>query len=125
MKSSVIAIIILALALSATLCSSAITGKTLMELRDDIESSFLKCGESCSEILAASTDMRKRFDGYITYLSFFINDEDMLEITQYYDDIKSAAAADSYDGALEAKNRLISQLEHLKRLSSFSIDAVF
>ncbi len=125
MKSSIIAIIVLVLVILLTFYFSSLTAGVLDELKTDAERTLTLCGKDCEKILRASKEMRVGFETRIIYLSFFINDEDLLEITQYYDDIKSAAEADNYEGVLTAKNRLVSELEHLRRLSTFSVDAVF
>ena len=58
-------------------------------------------------------------------LDIFMDDKDKQSIDIYIQDIKSASQAESIEGVLIAKNRLISETEEMKRSFALNIDSIF
>lgn len=125
MKSLVFSSILLITVIAVSIGGAIYTSVTLNKLCEQINEEFEECGESCEDISYVACDLKSEFERVEPGLSLFINDDELSEMRGYYTDIRSAAVADSYEGALTAKSRLVSMIEHLRRLSSFNIDSIF
>ena len=60
-----------------------------------------------------------------TYLIIFMHENDVKDIEMHISDIKSAAKSNDTAGVVTAKNRLRLHIRQLRRLSTFSIEAIF
>lgn len=66
----------------------------------------------------------KEFKSQETYLSLSVNHEDLTNIENSFVDMIGFLSVGDADNAMVAKSRLINSLEHLRRLSSFRLEAI-
>ena len=59
------------------------------------------------------------------FLTVFMRDSEVREMETYIEDIKSAVSNNDEDEIRVAKSRLILHIGQIKRLSAFSIEAIF
>ena len=125
MKSVIITIIICTTVFGSTIFGAFFTDKKL--------SSFLNCiNTAIPEDIASTYDLKgdaekleQEYQKIKRYLLLLIHDDEVREIEEHISDIRSALEADEPADALSARNRLKLHIEQLRRLSKFSIEAIF
>ena len=121
MKSVIASAVILACILSAVLCVAIYSRRLLGKLEDTVD----ELPKSISEAAEHVDDIKKHYKKIKPFLSLFACDSEAREIEMYIEDIKSAIAENDDDALLIAKSRLKLHIEQLRRLSGFSIEAIF
>ncbi len=124
MKSLILSILIIAAIITFTVTGTVLTDRSLEEISaytekiDSTSADFDVINEQLSSA-------EKSFSKSEKFLSLTLCDEHLEEIKRGLTDIKSSASAESREGVITAKSRLISYIEELRRLSSFSIETIF
>lgn len=121
MKSLVYSIILLSSIILSTVLAATYTdkrledfGRTVSELREDSEKAYLD-----------AIRIEEKYEKIKLSLTLFMNENDVREIEMHISDIKSAAKANDLTGIVSAKSHLMLHTEQLRRLSVFSIEAIF
>ena len=70
-------------------------------------------------------EIEREYERNKTFLVLFMHENEIRDMEMHISDIKSAATTNDTDGMISAKNRLKLHLEQLRRLSTFSIEAIF
>ena len=121
MKSVIASAIILACILSSVLCVAVYSRRILTELGDTVD----ELKENSSDVAQQADNIEAHYKNIKPFLSLFACDSEAREIEMYIEDIKSAIAENDDDTLLTAKSRLRLHIEQLRRLSGFSIEAIF
>lgn len=121
MKSVIASAVILACILSAVLCVAIYSRRLLGKLGDTVDELSVSASETVNHVY----DIEARYKEIKPFLSLFACDSEAREIEMYIEDIKSAIAENDDDALLTAKSRLKLHIEQLRRLSGFSIEAIF
>ena len=123
MKSLIASIIILSFIMIITVCGSIYVSSTLRNLENDVQRIDLAKGyNDVHKQLNCAEERHQR--SYFFY-SLLLDDDAVEQTDAYLCDIKSSAEAESAEGVLTAKNRLIAHLEQIRRLSTFNIESIF
>ena len=121
MKSVIASAVILASILSSVLCVAVYSTRLLGELRDMVDGLPKSMFEAAQHV----EDIEKHYKKIKPFLSLFVCDSEAREIEMYIEDIKSAIAENDGEALLTAKSRLRLHVAQLRRLSGFSIEAIF
>ena len=121
MKSVIASVIILSCILLSVLWVAVYSRRILTELRDTVD----ELKENSSEAALQVDDIENHYRKIKPFLSLFACDSEAREVEMYIEDIKSAIAENDDDALLTAKSRLKLHIEQLRRLSGFSIEAIF
>lgn len=70
-------------------------------------------------------EIEREYERNKTFLVLFMYENEIRDMEMHISDIKSAVTSNDTDGMIAAKNRLKLHLEQLRRLSTFSIEAIF
>ena len=124
MKSLIASIILMILVIALTVSGSVFLHTSLTDL-EQCASNIDAINDSYSEIYSKALLIEESFKKTERFANFILDDDDRETLKEYLEDIKSAAEAESREGILTAKSRLISEIEKTRRLCTFSIDAVF
>ncbi len=123
MKSLICASVILCLVIFSTVFVAIYTDIRLGELIATVDQAIPDNDPKAARLGAENVeDEYKRIK---TYLILFIRENEVRDIEMHISDIKSAAMTDDVCGVTTAKNRLTLHIEQLRRLSVFSIEAIF
>ena len=125
MKSLVISTAILLLVIFASIFGAIFTEKKLGEFENDIESAISDDTDDADAIASGAKIVEERYENIGKYLRLLIHDDEVREIEEHIEDIKSAATNSEVSDAITAKNRLILHIRQLRRLSKFSPEAIF
>ncbi len=124
MKALISAILIVILILSATIFIALFINKKLSNFNEKIDTSIQQ-HESASHLSYKIKEIESEYNKIRVYLLLFMHDDDIREIEEHISDIKSAAESDSVPELMAAKSRLMLHIEQLRRLTKFSIEAIF
>jgi len=125
MKSLILSVLIFCLVISFVIGDSIFISYKLDSLSKSIDTSFPTDKEDYFAMYICGENAEKKYNDIRKHLSLIYNEKVLYEFEGYISDIKSCALSESYEGALTAKNRLGAYIQHLRRFSSFSIEAVF
>ena len=125
MKSLALSILIFCLTISFVIGDSIFISFKLDSLSKSIDTFFPTDKEDYSAMYICGENAEKNYNDIQKHLSLRYNEKVLYELEGYISDIKSCALSESYDGVLTAKNRLKAYIQHLRRFSSFSAEAVF
>ena len=123
MKSLICAILILCSIVFSTIFVALYTNHRLEQFTDLILQNLSE--DDCRTASIGVNKIEHEYKKIKTYLILFMRENEVREIEIHISDIKSAAKADDITGVIEAKNRLILHTQQLRRLSTFSIEAIF
>lgn len=121
MKSVIIAAVILCSVTASVIWAAVYSGLALDKLVGATEEVSIKEGATATGIEEVEAEYRR----VKPFLSLFACDSEAREIELYIEDIKSASLENDAEALLTAKSRLILHIKQLRRLSGFSIEAVF
>ncbi len=122
MKSLVCAIILLCTIIITTLFIGVYTECRLVDFINLIN---VEISGDASNVYVKAKEIECEYDNIKTYLILFMQKSDVREIETHISDMKSAAESEDIPGIITAKNRLILHIEQLRRLSTFSFEAIF
>ena len=123
MKSLICSIVILCFVVFGTVFVALYTDQRLEQFsylilnevpQDDCEASYL-----------GAENIEREYNSIKTFLILFIRENEVRDIEMHISDIKSAATSNDTVGVITAKNRLMLHIRQLRRLSTFSIEAIF
>ena len=109
----------------ASIFGAIFTEKKLGEFENDIESAISDDTDDADAIASGAKIVEERYENIGKYLRLLIHDDEVREIEEHIEDIKSAATNSEVSDAITAKNRLILHIRQLRRLSKFSPEAIF
>ncbi len=124
MKSVAISIIMIVAITAFTIIGTVYTERSLTKIAE-YASGIPTENIEYDEVLKYAEELEMRFKEDGRFLSLTVCEELLWEAEKCITDVKSAAMASSAEGVITAKSRLTSHLEQLKRLSGFSIEAIF
>ena len=81
--------------------------------------------DDCTAAYLGAEDLEREYKSIKTYLILFMRKNEVRDIEMHISDIKSAAKSEDTVGVITAKNRLMLHIGQLRRLSTFSIEAIF
>ena len=123
MKTLISAIAILCAVILTTVFVAIYTDKLLEDFGEKIDAAIPE--DNCQKAYEGTLEIEKEYDRIKSYFVLFMRENDLRETEIYIKDIKSAATSDDLPGIAAAKNRLLLHLEQLRRLSVFSMEAIF
>ena len=109
------------------LCSLAFVITNSILLTEIINGVLTEIDAAGDDITTAEESYSKIYDGLkdkLSYVSLTVNHEDLSSITDEFAELVGSARANDEEGFLAVKSRLISSLEHLKRLVGINIDSI-
>lgn len=121
MKSLICALVILFSVILTTVLCSIYTDKFLADFSNEID----KVPDNLEYETQYIGDVEKRYKDIKLFLILFMRENDVKEIELYIEDIKTAANKNDATALAEAKGRLKLHIRQLRRLSAFSIEAIF
>ncbi len=122
MKTVKIAFALLFVTLFFVVANSIALSKIVTDLRDRVKNTSEENTDAAYEEYTA---IYEDYTGYSSYISLTVNHEDLRDIENSFAEIIGAARAKDTDALLTIKSRLISALEHVRRLSAINIDSIF
>ena len=125
MKSLIISTAILFLVLTASIFGALFAEKQLREFEEDISNAIPEGVDDIKTIENGAGIIEHRYENIGKYLILLIHDDEVREIEEHIEDIKSAAINEKPEDSITAKNRLILHIRQLRRLSKFSPEAIF
>ena len=120
MKEKIIAILLLILILTYVVINTVMLSNGIEEITNSVKG--LDVGNSNSKNEAES--IYERYKDYETYISLTVDHDDITNIEDCFVEMIGYLSVEDSDNAKVTKGRLISYLEHLRRLSGFNIDAI-
>ena len=122
MKTLISALIILCFVILSTVLVAVYTDKLLTSFNNTIEE---KISDDTDDTLYGINDLESEYKKIKPFLVLFIRGSDVKEIEMYIEDAKSAAKESEAAALAEAKSRLMLHIDQLRRLSIFSVEAIF
>ena len=122
MKTLISALIILCFVILSTVLVAVYTDKLLTSFNNTIEE---KISIDTDDTLRGINDLESEYKKLKPFLVLFIRGSDVKEIEMYIEDAKSAAKESEAAALAEAKSRLMLHIDQLRRLSIFSVEAIF
>lgn len=122
MKSLICSIILLCSIILSTVLVAIYTDRQLERFVNTIEE-ISKNDVTDQKTLAE--EIEHEYERNKTFLVLFMYENEIRDMEMHISDIKSAVTTNDTDGMIAAKNRLKLHLEQLRRLSTFSIEAIF
>ena len=122
MKSLICSIILLCSIILSTVLVAIYTDRQLEHFVNTIEE-VSKNDVTDQKTLAE--EIEREYERNKTFLVLFMYENEIRDMEMHISDIKSAVTTNDTDGMIAAKNRLKLHLEQLRRLSTFSIEAIF
>lgn len=122
MKSLICSIILLCSIILSTVLVAIYTDRQLERFVNTIEE-ISKNDVTDQNTLAE--EIEREYERNKTFLVLFMHENEIRDMEMHISDIKSAVTTNDTDGMIAAKNRLKLHLEQLRRLSTFSIEAIF
>lgn len=125
MRSLLSSLAILAAVISVTVIGALYTDMRLERFSDTVEKAIPNDEKDTERIEEGAKAIEDEYESLQKYIILFIHDDGVREIEEHISDIKSAAASDELGDAMTAKSRLILHIKQLRRLSKFSLEAIF
>ena len=122
MKALICSLIILCSVILSTVLAASYTDVILSDFEEEIDT---RITHSPSESLLGIEAIGEEYSRIKPFLILFMRENNIQEMEMYMEDIKSAAAEDDVAAITEAKNRLMLHIQQLRRLSAFSMEAIF
>ena len=122
MKSLICSIILLSSIICATVTVGIYTDNQLASFIDSIEQ---KIPSKETATFQSAEEIEREFEKMKPYLILFMQKNEVRDIEMHIADMKSAVESDDEPNILAAKSRLILHIRQLRRLSTFSIEAIF
>lgn len=123
MKALIISFIILFTIVSLTVFVAFYTNSILCTFEESINKSL---NDSSSDILDKDVKyIENEYERIRSFLIVFNAADDLKELEAYISDIKSAAESEDSAALILSKNRLMLYTRQLRRLSTFSLEAIF
>ena len=122
MKSLICSIILLSCIICATVSVGIYTDKQLTGFINSIEE---RIPADDTVTYQNAEEVEREFEKMKPYLILFMQKNEVRDIEMHIADIQSAVESDDTPNILAAKSRLILHIRQLRRLSTFSIEAIF
>ena len=122
MKSLICSIILLSCIICATVSVGIYTDKQLAGFINSIEE---RIPADDTVTYQNAEEIEREFEKMKPYLILFMQKNEVRDIEMHIADIKSAVESDDAPSIFAAKSRLILHIRQLRRLSTFSIEAIF
>lgn len=123
MKTLIYSLVILCSVILTTVFAAVYTDKMLTDFIESVDSKVNE--ENCEMAYIGAKEIEKEYKKLKKHFILFIRENDSCEAEAYIEDIKSSAKSDDPAGIATAKNRLMLHMEQLRRLSVFSMEAIF
>ena len=123
MKSLICSIVILCSVIILTVFVAFYTDRQLDRFIDLVDEEIPS--DDCAVAYLGASKVEKEYESIKTYLILFMRENEVRDIEMHISDIKSAAKADDLPSLIAAKSRLTLHIGQLRRLSTFSIEAIF
>lgn len=120
MKAVRVAIILL-------ICSSTFVVTNSLVLSSIIDNVLINIESEDENLIEAKEKYTRIYDelkGKMSYISLTVNHEDLTSITEGFAELIGTLEANDGDAFTTVKSRLISSLEHIRRLAGINIDSI-
>ena len=120
MKEKILSIILLILVIGFVTINTSILVKQIDNVKEEVDALLLDGDNS-------ETDARRIYENFMKkeqYISLTVSHDDLTSIEDCFIQLIGYLSVKDIKNAEVTKSRLISYLEHLRRLSGFTIDAV-
>lgn len=120
MKEKILAVVIMIAVIAFVVTNTLIIDRQISELADDVTSLDTE-GEKAEE------EARKIYEDFMSkevYISITVSHDDLTNIEDCFVEMVGYLSVGDTDNAAVTKDRLTHSLEHLRRLSTFTIDAI-
>ena len=122
MKTFVCAILLLCSVILSSISVAVYADRTLTDFAFTIEKEL---DQNTEDPYSGIREIEIKYSKLKPFLILFIRENDIQEIETHIVDIKSAVAENDHASITEAKSRLKLHIEQIRRLSVFSIEAIF
>ena len=122
MKTFVCAILLLCSVILSSISVAVYADRTLTDFALTIEKEL---DQNTEDPYSGIREIEVKYSKLKPFLILFIREDDIQEIETYIVDIKSAINENDRASLTEAKSRLKLHIEQIRRLSVFSIEAIF
>ena len=122
MKTFVCAILLLCSVILSSISVAVYADRTLTDFALTIEKEL---DQNTEDPYSGIREIEVKYSKLKPFLILFIREDDIQEIETYIVDIKSASNENDRASLTEAKSRLKLHIEQIRRLSVFSIEAIF
>ena len=122
MKTFVCAILLLCSVILSSISVAVYADRTLTDFALTIEKEL---DQNTEDPYSGIREIEIKYSKLKPFLILFIREDDIQEIETYIVDIKSASNENDRASLTEAKSRLKLHIEQIRRLSVFSIEAIF
>ena len=122
MKSLICALIILCSVIISTVFVAVHTDRILSDFEKAIDENIT---DNSAEALSGIEQTENEYQSIKPFLILFMRENDVKEIEMYIEDMRSAAKEEDNAALTEAKSRLKLHIRQLRRLSAFSMEAIF
>ena len=117
---------IAAILLVITLLTVIINSIVLKNVIDEILAEVTDASDDDAELaIDEYSEIYEKYQRMSSYISLTVNHEDLTDIENSFAEIIGAAKSGDLGGIVTIKSRLISALQHLRRLSGINIDSIF
>ena len=123
MKSLICSVVILCALILSAVFVAIYTDKSLESFSETVYTEISE--DDCQAAYLGAERVEDEYKRLKTYLIIFMHENDIKDIEIHISDIKSAAKSNDTAGVVTAKNRLRLHIGQLRRLSTFSIEAIF
>ncbi len=120
MKQKVLSVVMLVIAIAFVTVNTIVIDKQIKDIGDEVEAIDIKSN-------GALENARMIFEDFMNkeiYISLSVNHEDLTDIESCFVEMIGYLEVGDTENAIVTKERLRHSLEHLRRLSTFTIDAI-
>lgn len=120
MKQKLFAVILLVVVISFVTINTIVIDRQIEEIMTGVEEVDINSENAEDDILRIFEDFKRKE----RYISLTVNHDDLTNIEDCFVSLVGYLSVGNTDEAEVTRNRLTNSLEHLKRLSTFTIDAI-
>ena len=120
MRQKLFAVIIIIIVVSFVIINTIVIESQIDDIQKRVENLIIHKENATEE----AVDIYNEFKKKEIYISLTVNHDDLTNIEDYFVELVGCLSIGNVDDASVTKDRLTSSLEHLRRLSTFTIDAI-
>ena len=123
MKEKIISVCLFVLVISFVVINTIILDNQIEEMHESVQGIDIS-EENLKDAETEAKEIYNLFKKREAFISLTVNHDDLTNIEESFNEIIGYLSVGDADGARVTKNRLVGSLEHLRRLSGFTIDAI-
>ena len=120
MKQKIIAVVLLLIVTAFVTINTIKINKEIKNMTEEVQAIDI----SSAEAIDKATEIFNDFKKMESYISLTVNHDDLTNIKDCFVGMIGYLSVGDIDEAEVTKDRLTSYLEHLRRLSTFTVDAI-